>query len=150
MDLISFKIVGIDKVLKSLGKRHEKLKNNKSAFAACVIETDKWTQDNFRSEGGQVGGWAPLKQATIASRRHGPKKNNSTKILQDTGFMKNNWKSLWNNNNGYFQSMTDYAQVHNSGSVKKNIPKRQIIPTKEQMKDTFRKIFKLFVQKALS
>jgi len=149
MELVSFKLKGLEQLLKSFSKRHDKLKNNKSAYAACVIEVDKWTQNNFKTEGGNVGGWQPLSPRTLEARRHG-KGNHSTKILQDTGSLKGHWKSFWDNNNGYFQSMTDYGQEHDQGSSKKNIPQRRIIPLPEEMKDKFKEIFSNFIKKALS
>lgn len=43
----------------------------------------KWVDDNFRSDGGLVGGWKPLSPFTIMMRRNG-----SSKPLQDTGILR--------------------------------------------------------------
>ncbi len=146
MELLSFKLLGMSKLANSFKTKQKKLQNNKPAFARCVVTLDKWIQLNFRTEGDKVGGWKPLTDATIYSRRHGKKANNSTKILQDVGELRKNWKHKWTNFNGYIQSEEDYGEFHNKG---KGVPQRRIIPEKHEMVDTFRRIFNSFIGKIL-
>ena len=95
---------------------------------------DKWIQSNFTTEGGKVGGWKPLKEATIARRRQ-----KSSAVLQDTGWLKRSWvyavttfeATLTEGNKkgkvtfGKTIGEAFYGDFHNKG---KGVPKRQIIP----------------------
>ena len=113
--MLALKVVGFNKVISSLQNKYKKLTNKKPAIARCVVQAEKWVQVNFRTQGGNVGGWKPLAQSTIYARRHGKKKSNSTKILQDVGYLRDNWKHYWDNKTGYIQSPVDYGINHDKG-----------------------------------
>lgn len=147
--MLSLKMVGFTQVTNSLKKKYNKLINKKPAIGRCVVQAEKWTQVNFRSEGGNVGGWKPLAESTIYARRHGKKKNNSTKILQDVGYLRDNWKHFWDNDKGYIQSQVDYGIYHNKGGRGGRPPKRRILPKHAEMIPIFKKIFTEFIRDAL-
>lgn len=71
--------------------------NKDDLLRAIGFRQLKWINDNFKSEGGLVGGWKALSRNTIASRRQA-----SSTILQDTGRLR--------------QSFDDYG-VNVSGST---------------------------------
>lgn len=118
---------------------YEQTKDFKDAFQpakvlkAVGLRNLKWTNDNFKGEGNFVGGWPPLKQSTIAKRR-----GSTYRILQDTGDLKKSF-DLYGTRGvklglNYFEigSVLDYAATHHYGDRTRGIPKRQILPNKDQ------------------
>ena len=144
--MLSLKIIGLNKLMRSMAAKHAKLKNKKPAIAKCVVQTEKFVQLNFRSQGGEVGGWKPLAESTIYARRHGKKTNNSTKILQDVGDLRDKWKHYWDNDKGYIQSQVDYGIYHDKGGKGGRPPKRRILPTRAEMWPKFKRIFQEFIR----
>jgi len=135
---------------------HEKLKKRRATNAKSTAYIGKWIQDNFRSEGANAvsGGWAPLSDLTIALRRN--KNREGTKILQDTGNLKNRWKRFYTDEDAYIESGVGYGWKHELGDPHNTwnghpapIPKRKILPTKTQIWPGIKKIYKIFLNKVL-
>lgn len=65
------------------------------------IMLDRWVQTNFKTEGGNVGGWAPI-------QRQG-------RILQDTGRLRASFLPFANKKNAGIGSDLPYAETHEEG-----------------------------------
>jgi phage gpG-like protein len=118
--------------------------------AMNVIASQGWKDVvmHFKDEEGPDGSWKPLKPSTIARRRHGKKKSLGTRILQDTGMLRqsNRWRTVGHNEaNVYNQKV--YAGVHNYGYSQKNIPKRQFLWTSNKAKQLMQKTLSRWIAK---
>jgi hypothetical protein len=89
--------------------------------------------------------------------------------LQDRGNLKNKWKRFYTDTEAYIESGVDYAWKHDLGDKnnilhidpsihrkfdeKKDIPwplpKRKILPVKDQVWPSIKKIYKIFLGKVL-
>lgn len=135
----------------------EKVKKRRQTNAKCTAFIGKWIQDNFKSEGAQAiggGGWEPLSDLTIALRRN--KGRESTKILRDTGMLKNRWKRFYTDEDAYIESGVDYGWRHELGDSRNTwngypapIPQRKILPTKTQIWPGIKKIYQIFLKRIL-
>ena len=114
---------------------HQKLKKRKDTNAKCTAYIGTWIQKNFKSEGKEAigGGWAPLSDLTIALRRN--KGRDTTRILQDTGNLKNRWKRFYTDEEAYIESGVSYGWKHELGDPTNTwngkpapIPQRKIRP----------------------
>ena len=142
---------------KWIHETHEKIKKRRYTNAKCTAHIGKWIQDNFKSEGTLAiggGGWEPLSDLTIALRRN--KGRESTRILQDTGNLKNRWKRFYTDRDAYIESGVDYGWKHELGDKNNTwngypapIPQRKILPTKSQIWPGIQKIYKIFLNKVL-
>ena len=92
---------------------------------------DRWVQDNFRTEGGKVGGWAPLKLGgrvlykTTASGVVPKGFDSSAKILQDTGTLRLSFVPFASRRNAGIGSDLDYSKKHDQGI---GVTQRRILP----------------------
>lgn len=73
----------------------------------------RWIGQNFRSEGGLVGGWKPLTPGTIAGRR---KKGRGAKILRDTGRLQQSFVSAVSGRKVEVGSAEPRADWHHFGT----------------------------------
>jgi len=92
----------------------------------AAIFLDRWVQQNFRTEGGSVGGWAPI-------QRKG-------KILQDTGRLRLSFLPFADSKDAGVGSKLDYAEKHDKGI---RIQRRRILPEHREVDDD---LFKLYDQ----
>jgi phage gpG-like protein len=87
---------------------------------------DRWVQRNFRSEGGKVGGWLELAEATIARRTKGRGKG-SAKILQDTGRLRASFSPFHTRRSAGIGSDIKYAKIHEIIGVKRKDKPKPVI-----------------------
>lgn len=142
---ISFAITGVDALKTAMEKYKKHLKERKRVNGQAVILVDRWIQKNFQTEGGNVGGWRPLSQATIEARRKGKNRRGSVRILQDTGEMRRNWKHIYSDTEAKIVSGVPYSIKHEEGD---GVPQRRILPTPEEIWPQLEKLYTLFIQKA--
>jgi len=142
--MTSIEIIGVRALTSIMNKRRDKLANFRRVNAKAVVVVEKWIQKNFQQEGAmaQEGGWKKLSPATIAMRRSG-----SSKILQDTGRLKNEWKKQWTNKSGIIQASMPYAIKHHKGM---GVPKRPILPTEPQIMPELLKVYGTHVRTSLN
>jgi phage gpG-like protein len=105
--------------------------NNRRGWKAALIVYYQFVEKAF-NEQGIPDKWAPLKPDTLRRRRKGKNKNFSTRILQDTGYLKK--AATTPNSPGSFTEITPtrltvgvtvkYAAPHQYGYPPKNIPAR--------------------------
>ncbi len=152
-------VQGMDEMKRQIAKAAVEMNRRELAFKKSVAVIDRWIQDNFRTQGGKVGGWAPLSAATYyggikgqrvtkkgisaAMRRHILKK----KILQDTGTLRMKWKHTWDNDHGAVVSAVEYGHWHDDGTDK--MPQRRILPTEEEAWTLVKPLFSKHIADAL-
>jgi phage gpG-like protein len=136
----SVQMIGLEAVKRRLDKVERETKNATAAYAQSIALVDRFVQENFKSQGGKVGGWAPLKQSTIKARRN--KKKGSIKILQDNGLLRMNWKHVYDHKSGSLVSGVYYGIFHDSDKPRtSSLPRRRILPTQKEMWPKIKEIF---------
>jgi len=100
---------------------------------------------NFETEGGLVGGWAPLKPSTIAGRiREG---FNAGPILQRTGRYKQSFDSIVSPNKAIIGSFgVDYHKYHQSKRPRTRLPRRQTLFLRDATKKEIVRGFQKYVK----
>lgn len=148
--MINVSTIGLKTLQRRVRSARQKLSNTKKTNAKAVILVDRWVQNNFKSEGQPVGGWAPLKQSTIDRRRTGKKARKGSKILQDTGQLKTRWKHFYNDHMGRVTSNVPYAVYHDSDEPRSKLPRRQILPDEKHISKDLEKLYGRFVKTSLN
>jgi phage gpG-like protein len=108
---------------------------------------DRWVQENFKSEGGKVGGWAPLADSTIESRMRRRNKTGAIRILQDTGTLRMKWKHNFGPDFAATVSAVEYGIFHETGT--KKMPQRRILPKPEEVADKIKEVFAASLRSSL-
>ena len=112
-------------------KAMRKVRDFKTLFTKAAIYLDRWTQQNFKTQGGKVGGWKPLK---AGGRWKGKGKrrrlDTSAQILQDKGRLRASFLPFADSEKAVVGSDLPYAQTHHEGM---GVPKRQITPEKSDV-----------------
>jgi phage gpG-like protein len=138
-------VLGIDAAVKRIGKVLGAMSNRKDANARAVAIVDRWVQINFKTEGGNVDGWEPLKDQTIRQRKRN--KSGQVKILQDAGWLRGKWKHIISNINGALVSGVDYGIYHDKGT--EHLPVRQLLPKHEDIWPDIKKVYSDDWEKAI-
>lgn len=126
-------------------KRMDELADNKTAFQAASIYLDQWVHKNFKTEGGNVGGWEPFK---LGGRwRKGQGIDTSAKLLRDTGRLDASFLPFAEKDDGGIFSDLPYAKPHQEGTGK--LPKRRLLPVRKEVIEKLKLIFERFVNKAI-
>jgi len=153
---------------KWIHETHQKLKKRKDTNAKCTAYIEKEIQENFKSEGQHFNNaWVPISDFTKYKLRI--KGSDNSKILQDRGNLKNQWKKFYTDEDAYIESGVNYGWKHHTGDpnnilhidprIHRNfkeakdipwpLPKRQILPYKHQVWPGIKKIYKMFLNKVL-
>jgi len=125
-------------------KRIGKIKDMKTPFKKVAIFLDSWVQRNFKTEGGNVGGWKPL---ALGGRFYGGGFDANAKILQDTGRLKASFLPFASDKNAGIGSKLPYSKKHEKGL--EGLPKRRILPVKSEVIKTANKIMEKHVKDSL-
>ena len=147
--MLSYKIEGLKLLAKKAQEVKSSLAKRREINARAVILLDRWIQRNFQTQGKMAmggGGWKPLKKATIKQRRG--KSPKSVKILQDTGTMRRRWKHIWSARLAGIQSGVNYSAYHDRG-VRGRLPKRKILPTRQQIWIEVRTLYGKWMEKII-
>lgn len=81
------------------------------------IFLDQWVKQNFRTQGGKVGGWAPIKRAGM--------------ILQDTGRLRISYEPFATDEDAGIGSALIYSEVHEKGLG--NVKQRRTLPEHDEV-----------------
>ncbi len=126
-----------------------KLKDARKANRQVSIWLLRWVNENFRSQGGKVGGWKPFK---LGGRRlPGGRVDRSAKLLQDTGRLRASFSPFHSRSVAGVGSDLNYSASHDLGLPHRNLPARRIIPISSD-KDVVRavtRIYTMHIQRAL-
>jgi hypothetical protein len=128
--------------------------------AQVAVFLNTWVDRNFQTQGGKVGGWAPLAESTLRRRRKGGK---GAKILQDTGLLRASTKLFYDKTQAGIENQISvfsgaekgsrggYGIYHDSDdrSIAPWLPQRRFFPrvTDENMIGPVLKIWKRWVNK---
>lgn len=143
----AIKVVGLDAVIRRLDKAKAEMGKTELAFKRSVAVIDRWVQENFKTEGGKVGGWVPLADSTIESRMRRRNKQGEIRILQDNGNLRRNWKHLFGKDHGGIVSGTDYGIFPQTGTSK--MPQRRILPEIKEIWPSIKGLFEDHIRRAL-
>lgn len=117
-------------------RRLKELRKTKNPNQKVAVFLDQWVQDNFKSEGGKVGGWAPLK---AGGRRVKGVFDSTAKILQDTGRLRISFLPFASKTNAGIGSDIPYAKKHEEGEGA--LPVRRMLPKKAEVLRTIRALY---------
>lgn len=119
-------IVG-DKIVEARFKAMaRRIRNRRPLFKRIGIKLLNEINEGFEQEKNDGKSWTPLALKTIEQRR---KAGKGAMILQDTGRLKGSYTSQFNNNTLRVGTNVEYAPTHEFGT--NNIPKRQMLPSRE-------------------
>lgn len=116
------------------------LQHAKPAYRRAAVFLDRWVQDNFKSQGGKVGGWKPLK---AGGRYIQGVLDNTAKILQDTGVLRASFHVFATDNNAGIGSDIPYSKAHQEGE---GVPQRRMLPKPAEVKADLRDILDSYVK----
>jgi len=136
----------------------KKVAKLEQAHHEIAVKLDQWVQQNFRSEGGKVGGWQPFAPSTLRRMLHRTKRapRTSPKLLQDTGRLRASFKPFWTNQTAGIGTTIYYARFHDPKHVighvprgKGVIPERRMLPDEEDAVPLATEVYKDHVRRAL-
>jgi hypothetical protein len=156
---LSMKVTGFNVMQSAMAKRKKDLSKRRAANSNAVVVLDRWIQLNFRTEGGNVGGWKPLSRETKEAFRPGWGKvsyrgGNDSKILQDTGTGRKSWKHIVSHKEAGIINVAvhpytrekNYMYNHDKG---KGVPQRRILPTNEEIWPQIKKVYAKFIKSSI-
>lgn len=126
-----------------------KIKNTRAPNRLVSIWLMRWYNDNFKSEGGKVGGWKPFK---LGGRRlPGGGIDRSAKLLQDTGRLHISVNPFFSKSVAGIGSSLPYSITHELGFPHKNLPARRMLPigTDRDVVSSVTRIYNLWIKKAI-
>lgn len=138
---ISIQVKGMRRMQTILGRIAKKATSRRDLHARWSILALNWINKNFQSEGGMVGGWAPLSPNTLAGRGASYAENEfgrlvrveklsatarrfanvvsgegSGRILQNTGYLRSSFVPSWTSEQASVGSPLDIALYHEKGT----------------------------------
>lgn len=130
----------IDQLKKDLAAARAKVKDASPAYRRAAVYLDQWVQRNFKSDGGNVGGWEPF--AAGGRWRRGSGLDQSAKLLQDTGAMRLSFKPFATKKDAGIGSDLDRAEWHDEGE---GVPERRMLPEQAEVRKPLRDILEQYV-----
>jgi len=156
---LSMKVTGFNVMQAAMAKRKSNLSKRRVANSRAVVVVDRWIQVNFRTEGGNVGGWKPLAKETKEAFRHGWGKvsyrgGDDSKILQDTGTGRKSWKHIVSHNEASILNVAEHPYTREKGYMNahdkgKGVPQRRILPEDREIWPKLRLVYGNFIKSAL-
>lgn len=117
---------GANDAIRGLRIIARRIKNTRGANRKVSIFLMRWYNENFKSEGGKVGGWKPFK---LGGRRlPGGLIDTSAKLLQDTGRLRLSINPFFNKRLAGIGSSLKYSITHELGLPHKSLPARRMLP----------------------
>ena len=143
-----------DRVRVKLRELIKKVHNPRSANRQVSVWLLRWVNENFRTDGGNVGGWEPFKYGgrvvtkksgkgdsqSISGRRY---VNAQAKLLEDSGDLRASFEGFFSKDSAGVGSDIPYSAGHELGIPLSNLPSRRLLPTKDD-KDVSDKIIKIY------
>lgn len=126
--------------------RHKRAARETSALEIphkkIALFLDRWVQQNFKSEGGKVGGWPPF--AHGGRLRIQPGKPASfdprAKLLQDTGRLRASFTPFSNKRTAGIGSDLSYSEKHEEGEGR--LPQRRMLPRRKDVQAEVRERYR--------
>jgi phage gpG-like protein len=128
-------------------KLESKIKDPSQANRKVSIWLLRWVSENFRSEGGKVGGWLPFKHGGRVTKKG---INTSAKLLQDTGALRKSYQPFYSRVNAGVGSDIPYSAFHEFGVPMNNLPIRRMLPSGEdrEVQDAVIRIYDAHIKRA--
>lgn len=125
------------------------IKNTSRPNREISIWLLRWVNENFKSEGGNVGKWKPFKKGGRIMPDGSI--NTSAKLLQDTGRLRASFSNYYSRKVAGVGSDLDYSLTHELGLPHKRLPARHMIPLEgdTSIDDAVLKIYGRHIDKAL-
>ena len=140
---------GADGAIRTLRIIARKIKNTRAPNRLISIWLLRWVNDNFKTQGGKVGGWKPFK---LGGRRlPGGGIDTSAKLLQDTGRLRASFSPFYNRSVAGIGTSLPYSIIHELGFPLKNVPARRMLPiaSDKAVVNAVVRIYNKHVKKAL-
>lgn len=131
----------LDRLKDAADEARAKVRDASPAYKRAATYLDQWVQINFRTEGGNVGGWKPF--ARGGRWRKGVGIDQTAKLLQDTGALRLSFRPFATKNNAGIGSDLDYAERHEEGL---GVPQRRMLPKQSEVKQPIRDILDQYVE----
>jgi len=129
------------------------VKDTKSANIQVARWLLRWVNDNFVSEGGKVGGWAPFKAGGRWIRQKGKKPylDTNAKLLQHTGHLRLKFHSFATKTSAGIGNNQPYSIYHELGLPTGKLPARRMLPneTDDDVSDAVIKIYDWHMERAI-
>ena len=146
----------VKKLDKQIGNADKKLNNRSVLNKKVSIFLDQWVQQNFKTEGGNVGGWPPFKHGgRVNSKGLGTQTriytgsttievyvDKSAKLLQDTGRLRISFAPFSTQRDAGIGSDLPYSKFHNEGEG--HLPRRRMLPKKYSDRDLIKKCTQIY------
>lgn len=143
-----FKMTPVASVVqKLLAAKSAGMANTLPAYKKASIYLDKWVQENFKSEGGKVGGWVPFSPYTLVMIQKYDPSRTPAKLLQKTGRLRSSFVPFATSKNAGIGSELPYAKTHEEGFG--NIPMRRMLPKRQEVIGDINRIINDHVKGAL-
>ena len=145
-----------EKTLRELERLRKKIKHPSEANKNVAVRLERWVHENFDTEGGKVGGWAPYKYGGRVVTKKSGKANArsvegrkyvdaSAQLLYDSGNLRGKFIPFWDDTNAGIGTLVPYSVYHETGT--KFLPRRQLIPDSDDPEITtlFIRIYEDFI-----
>lgn len=142
---ISLTVKGEKRLLQKMERIRKRMPNLSEPNKAVGVLLDSWVQRNFKTEGGNVGGWAPLKAG--GRKKKGKALNVTARILQDTGVLRASFVSFSDKKSAGIGSELPYSKFHEIGT--KHIPIRRMLPKNRDVEKQIKRLYTGHVQEVL-
>lgn len=144
------RVTGLSTIQRTLKITGQNIKNTRIANKAVALQLDRWVEDNFATEGGKVGKWAPFKLG--GRRMKGGGIDTSAKLLRDTLALRGSFRGFSDNKMAGIGFHEPYGLHHEFGLPGRNLPARRMLPNNkdQDVKEMARKIYELHIEKAIS
>lgn len=150
--------VSLKKAEKKIRRMSKKVDDTKQPHKKIAVYLTRWVGLNFRSEGGNVGGWPPFAYGgRVTTSRKGVAVNDietrrrvnidtSAKLLQDSGRLRLSFMPFWSKRNAGIGSKLKYSRPHEEGQGA--VPKRRMLPELTDVVEPITDIYIGHVKKA--
>lgn len=116
-------------VQESIRRRAREMLDRTVPNAQVAAYLDGWVQRNFRGQGNLVDGWTPFKRG--GRWVPGVGLDRSAKLLQDTGHLRQSFRSFYDRDTVGIGSDVPYAKYHEEGTA--TIPQRRMLPRQDDV-----------------
>lgn len=134
-------VKALRKLAKSSNKAAAALRDMRPAMKQVSVFLDAWVQRNFKTEGGNVGGWKPF---AAGGRYVDGVLDTSAKMLQHIGDLKKSYHPFYSSNNAGIGSKLPYAETHEEGI---GVPARRMVPEGPDVAPQVRDILASYTQR---
>lgn len=140
---VSIDTAGAQRKIEALGRRLGTFR--RTANRAVAVQMYQWFVQNFDNEGAKVGGWEPLRPATIRQKERLGKE----RMLVRSGTLRQSFLPFSDEDNAGIGSELEYAEYHEKGNQSRNLPRRPMLPTRAAVQDMGMRVYQFYVDKAV-